>query len=220
MRYAVLTAVIAIIVIIGAAGAVYYLNNNEDDPGNVTYILNDGENSSENPRSYIDMPETFSLRDPYSDMYLFEGWYTTPTFDDGTEITELPAHYSENLIIYAKWSSLVGRGFTLDISGTQKTNGTTYGISGEATYRYIWESKDEYLLSYDRSMTYTWTELSTHTEKTETVDDNDTYWTGENEKVWTYIGTQTITTAVGERECSIFESGGEKQYIGDGWIPT
>ena len=219
MRYSVLAAVIAMVTVVAVAGAVLYLDGGGDDPGNITYVLNGGENSSENPVSYVDMPEAFVLRDPYSDMYLFEGWYTTSTFDDGTEITELPAHYSDDLFLYAKWSSLVGKGFTLNISGAQYSNGIWYDISGEITYRYIWESEDEYFISYDRSVSTTWTDPFTHVEKTETTEDGDTYWTGESEREWTYVGTQTVTTAIGEKECSVFESEGEKQYIGDDWIP-
>lgn len=196
-----------------------YLSDDGEDSGNITYVLDGGENSSENPASYIDMPEAFVLKDPYSDMYIFEGWYTTPTFDDGTEITELPAHCSDDLILYAKWSSLVGKGFTLSISGTQYSNGISYDMYGDITYRYLWESGDGYFISYDRSISSTWTDPFTNIEETETTEYHDSYWTGENDAEWTYTGTQTITTVVGEKECEVFESEGVKQYIGDDWVP-
>ena len=224
MRSSVLIAMVTTMIIAGAACAVYYLDDDDNfSPANITYVLDVGKNSSENPTSYVNMSETFTLKDPYSDVYLFEGWYTAPTFDDGTEITELPANYSDNLTIYAKWCSLVGKGFRLNITGTEITsNGPfslTYDMKGSVEYRYIWESNDKYLMTYNRSITYEWTEPSKNTVSSTTIDDNDTYWTGDSNKVWTYLGTEKITTIIGEKECRVYECEGEKQYIGDDWIP-
>ena len=224
MKSSVLIAIITTTIIVGAACAIYYLDDNDNSsPANITYVLGTGENSSKNPTSYVDVSKTFTLNDPYSDMYLFEGWYTTPTFDEGTEITELPANYSDNLTIYAKWCSLVGKGFILSITGTEITSSgpfsLTYYMNGSVEYRYIWESDDKYLMTYNRSLTYGWTEPSKNTASSTTIDNNDTYWTNENDKVWTYLGTEIITTIAGEKECSVYECEGEKQYIGDDWIP-
>ena len=71
--------------------------------GFITYELNGGENNESNPIGYQRLlPVTFA--DPTKEGYAFEGWYTTPDFQEGTEITGTTDTTEGDITAYAKWS--------------------------------------------------------------------------------------------------------------------
>lgn len=69
----------------------------------ITYECNGGTNNASNPSSYT-VDDSVSLLTPtYSPNY-FAGWYTTSTFDEGTQITGWAEDtLAEDLTLYAKW---------------------------------------------------------------------------------------------------------------------
>ena len=66
---------------------------------NITYKLNGGANSEENPSGY-NAGDTITLDYPEKADYMFAGWYTDSAFT--TEIKEIKDR-EENLTLYAKW---------------------------------------------------------------------------------------------------------------------
>ena len=70
----------------------------------ITYVLNDGVNSEENPATYTYKSPTITFVNPTREGYTFKGWYTTSTFKTGTKITSISAKSTGSVKVYAKWS--------------------------------------------------------------------------------------------------------------------
>ena len=56
-----------------------------------------------NPTSYVEGTGVLTLPIPQKLQHDFEGWYTTPTFDEGTKVTEIAATATGNVTLYAKF---------------------------------------------------------------------------------------------------------------------
>ena len=69
----------------------------------IIYELNGGTNASSNPASYTVETTTITLTDPTKTGYLFLGWYSTSTFDAGTEVTEITLGSTEDVNLYASF---------------------------------------------------------------------------------------------------------------------
>ncbi len=70
----------------------------------ITYQLNGEDVSNDgNPAGYQIDSATITLVDPVYEGHIFDGWYTTEDFQDGTKVTEIPTGSCGNLIFYAKW---------------------------------------------------------------------------------------------------------------------
>ena len=68
---------------------------------NITYILNQGINSRENPANYEE-GTTLSFADPTREGYVFEGWYLDESYNQ--KITSILPETVGDLTVYAKWS--------------------------------------------------------------------------------------------------------------------
>lgn len=101
------------------AGVDYYLM----DSGNqhvIRYELNGGTNNSGNPGLYKTGDEVV-FKDPSRTGYIFEGWYTTSDFKEGTLISGIEADADDDVTVYAKWANE----FTADYKITYVLNGGT-----------------------------------------------------------------------------------------------
>ena len=67
----------------------------------ITYELNGGENSLDNPSTYK-TGDTVNLGFPTKEGYMFAGWYTDSAFT--TDIVEIK-DIKEDLTLYARWAS-------------------------------------------------------------------------------------------------------------------
>lgn len=74
---------------------------------NITYGLNGGKNHKANPTSYY--KQTFTLKPPAREKYLFQGWYTDKWYKK--RITKITSNQTGNLTLYAKWKKVyLGKG--------------------------------------------------------------------------------------------------------------
>lgn len=67
----------------------------------ITYMLNGGENNSENPNMYQRHAGDITLQDPSKAGYNFAGWYKDAAFTE--QVTEISGESMENIRCYAKW---------------------------------------------------------------------------------------------------------------------
>ena len=209
-----IAAIAAVVVAVAAIGIVYAIT---DDRYDITYVLNGGTQNDLNPTSY-EAGMTTELYDPYDDDMVFVFWYldealTTPVVSIGPEITG-------DITLYAGWSdSVVGKALEYDVSGSYDSGLlSSYRMDGTVTYRYLYQNDSgEYLMSTQTDMEYMFLTTTQHRSA------GDTYWTGDSDTQWYDVGTETIDTINGPKECQVIQgthSDGsiEKQWIGDGWI--
>ena len=69
---------------------------------NITYNLDDGINNPNNPSTYTAETPTITLASPTKNGYVFDGWYSDPTFTE--QITSISTSSPSNITIYAKWT--------------------------------------------------------------------------------------------------------------------
>ena len=83
-------------------GLKYYLTEKEGQHI-IQYELNGGVNNDGNPDFYT-TGEVTELLPPSKTGCIFEGWYTTPDFQEGTLIDKIAADFDEDITIYARWA--------------------------------------------------------------------------------------------------------------------
>ena len=71
----------------------------------INYDLDGGSNHVSNPATYTYETAAITLGEPTKDGYDFGGWWTTSTFDEGTDVVVIPNHSSGNKTLYAKWTA-------------------------------------------------------------------------------------------------------------------
>lgn len=98
----------------------------------ITYKLNGGTNDSSNPTSYTIESDDITLNNPSRIGYDFSGWYKTSSFTD--QITTINKGSYGNLVIYAKWTSIVySITYNLDGGTNNSNNPSTYTIESSFT---------------------------------------------------------------------------------------
>ena len=71
----------------------------------ITYELDEGTNSSDNPVSYTIDTETITLNDPTRLGYKFLGWFEASDFS-GSSVTEIAIGSTGNITLYANWEAV------------------------------------------------------------------------------------------------------------------
>ncbi len=69
----------------------------------ITYTLNGGTNSEENPATYQVITDTITLQKPTRTGYTFNGWYSDKKFK--TRVTAIKKSSTGNKTLYAKWTA-------------------------------------------------------------------------------------------------------------------
>lgn len=117
---------------------------------------------------------------------------------------------------------LSGHTITLTKEGTCNRGFNSYTMTGDLTFTYLYydENKESYYIQNTDNTTYYY--ILMRTSYSETT--NSMYWSSEIEGDWEDLGTETISTAKGEKTCDVmrltYPSGAtETQWIGDEWIP-
>ena len=91
----------------------------------ITYHLNGGMNSNENPEGYVVTDENITLKDPSRTGYTFGGWYSDTDFTEA--VTEIPAGSIGDREFYAKWTA---NKYNIVFDGNGSTGGSMEAMSG------------------------------------------------------------------------------------------
>lgn len=70
----------------------------------ITYELDGGKNSEDNPKSYYNTSGTITLKDPMRTGYLFGGWFLDRKFKK--QIKTISGADNTNYVLYAKWTEI------------------------------------------------------------------------------------------------------------------
>ncbi|MDE7130743.1 MAG: InlB B-repeat-containing protein [Lachnospiraceae bacterium] len=100
----------------------------------ITYELDGGTNSSENPATYTAQTETITLAAAVREGYAFEGWYRDAEFNE--PVTEIVKGSTGDITLYAKWRDIsyldVYRiTYELDGGTNSDKNPSTYTVETE-----------------------------------------------------------------------------------------
>ncbi|WP_455717545.1 lectin like domain-containing protein [Anaerosporobacter sp.] len=81
-----------------------FTTNIEDNSDNysINYVLNEGENNTNNPKTYNSESETINLLPATRTGYTFDGWYLDADFTN--KITEITKGTTGDIVLYAKWT--------------------------------------------------------------------------------------------------------------------
>lgn len=95
----------------------------------ITYELNDGKNSADNPSTYTVVKEVV-LKNPTRKGYGFDGWYKDSAFK--TQVTKIAKGSTGNRTLYAKWTKKVYTiSYVLNGGTNNDANPAKYTISSK-----------------------------------------------------------------------------------------
>ena len=80
-----------------------YVANWTLDSYTITYILNGGTNSSNNPETYNVTSDTITFENPTRVGYIFGGWFTAAEFATESKLATILSGSTGNVTVYAKW---------------------------------------------------------------------------------------------------------------------
>ncbi|MDO4501625.1 MAG: GH25 family lysozyme [Coriobacteriia bacterium] len=110
----------------------FYKSYTANSKFSVTYKLNNGKNSSSNPKTYYSSKE-YKLYNPSRLGYVFKGWYTSSSYT--TRVYSIKKGSSGNKTFYAKWARRTSP-FQVSIVPSDGLNvRSTYSTSGTVTGR-------------------------------------------------------------------------------------
>ncbi|MBO4357572.1 MAG: InlB B-repeat-containing protein [Candidatus Methanomethylophilaceae archaeon] len=128
---------VAVILLFCASTTVIGVTIKTLDGYDITYILNDGTNSDDNPSRY-NVGDEIEFKDPTREGFIFIGWFSDA--DLTNEMNSIPKGTTGDITIYAKWEkSLIGKLLSYDLTGTyiDTSNSSNYNITGMMTYEYL-----------------------------------------------------------------------------------
>lgn len=85
----------------------------------ITYSLNGGTNSKNNPKTYTVSTKTFSFANPTRKGYVFKGWYSDSKFKKS--IKKVVKGSTGNKTLYAKWTAIT---YNIKFNGNGSTSGS------------------------------------------------------------------------------------------------
>lgn len=111
----------------------------------ITYHLDGGNNSGENPSSYVEGQESITLKSAVKNGYLFGGWYLDSKFTK--KVTAIKGTEEKNLDIYAKWMkvSVAQTSITsLKNSGQTQLNLEYKAVDGAKGYEIVYANNSAF----------------------------------------------------------------------------
>jgi|GEM_PF-6069811 len=101
----------------------------------ISYVLNGGENSSENRSEYTIESDSITLASPSKNGATFLGWYETENFS-GSKISSIPKGSMENKTFYAKWN-LITYTISYELNGGTNAAGNPKSYTIESRFVYF-----------------------------------------------------------------------------------
>lgn len=96
----------------------------------ISYQLNGGTNSKDNPAKYYRDSDALVLKNPVRKGYTFVGWYTDA--DCQTRITQIPTNSTRDYTLYAKWNPVRYKvQYQLNKGKNHRSNPATYSIESK-----------------------------------------------------------------------------------------
>ena len=112
--------------------------------GKIKYVTNGGVLEGEYPLAYKNDEETPLPTAITKPGCVFLGWYSTPTCDKGTELTEIPSGMTGIFTVYAKWlNNILDLNYNYESkavnvnSGSQTVNGISYNTNSGTGVSFI-----------------------------------------------------------------------------------
>lgn len=101
----------------------------------IIYNTNGGSIPKDAPVEFSKTEPTLLPSDVTRDGYIFGGWYTTPSFEEGTRTYYVPADTDHAYVVYAKWLSIItNEDFeNTDVAVGENTEGVDIG-AGKLSY--------------------------------------------------------------------------------------
>ncbi len=218
--FVIITLAIAISCVAGAL--VFY---DDTESYSISYEVDGGTLGDNSPTKYTP-GQYLKIPTPDKEDCVFNGWYldsACTTLFNGYTID-----MTGDITLYAQWSdNLSGHTVTLTKSGYFDRGLSSYEISGDLTFTYLYynDDKGSYFIRNSDNTTYTYKYIGNRDYSEST---SSTYWSSEIEGTWTELGNETITLTINgvetQKECEVvrltYANGAtETQWIGDGWIP-
>lgn len=97
------TAIILLLAMIISLFSYYETNaqESEEEVYHITYELDSGINSADNPSEYTTGDSDITLAEPTKPGCSFDGWYTSDTFN--TKVTTIKTNTRQDITLFAKW---------------------------------------------------------------------------------------------------------------------
>ena len=150
----------------------------------ITYDLDGGTVSTNNPTSYTSQSNDINLNNPTKEGYKFVGW-TGTGLDKAAENVTIPSDSTGNREYKANWvktytiTVTAGTGTTVSGGGTCE-KGSTVSFNGSANEHYTWNG---------------WTDGNSSTSRTTTCNNNKTFTTNAATKMKNYTYTKTANAS-------------------------
>ena len=232
-RSTVVFVAVMAVVLCGSVGVILTIGSLlefEEESYTITYELDGGINSPDNPGTYK-YGDKIEFCDPTKEGYLFDGWYIMKG-GSSERIFRIDPLMTGDITVYASWSiNLVGRTLNYDVVGSiydkefmLKT--ILYQMSGTYSLSYLsYDSEKGYQASYTYEYTYTDANGIPSVESDTVV-----YWTDEEESTgeWSYLGEDTLENNDSSVTCKVYryqEYEGmrlvevQDQWIFEDWLP-
>lgn len=111
----------------------------------VTYHLNGGKNSKDNPASYLSGQKSVNLKGATREGYWFDGWYLDSKFS--SKITAIKGTEEKNLNLYAKWKKVTitqADITSLKNSGSTQLNVAYKTVNGAKGYEIVYANNSKF----------------------------------------------------------------------------
>ena len=96
----------------------------------ITYNLNGGTNSQNNPDKFLST-DNITLEDPTHSVYYFAGWYENGSFS-GSSITHI-VNRNNDIVLYARWDTTVTYNITYELYDGIQPNNQVYSFEQSTT---------------------------------------------------------------------------------------
>lgn len=174
-------------------------------PFDISYDLDGGINDEDNPTSYMRDTDA-GIRPASKEGMVFAGWYLDS--DCRERFPGSTVGMTGDLVLYAGWADdESGTGTSYSLSGYAEDGTRTWKFDGTAEISRMYYSpfRLAYYMQTDYSADVTEYMFGNITDSL-TVSDTSSSWSSALMTSVTYIGSETLSTASGDRMCSVYSA--------------